>query len=362
MPAWIPAPLRHLGKRLRSHPVAPNDGLANAFDEKAHQSGFTLSDSQRRAISCMLLQLEQHSQGQPGGVYLHGPVGRGKSWLLDGFFQFVPIKAKLRWHFHDFFARLHEGVHRHQKTGNAIGLTLDELIGQSEVLCFDEFHVHDIGDAMLLTRLFEALFARGVLLVLTSNYPPEGLLPNPLYHQRFQPVIDLINRCMAISAVDGATDFRSLPANRALQRFAQGRYVWPGTDAQRHSLQMPDAQGMTLVVNNRLLHLQGAKGQQIRFTFEDLCEQPTAVIDYLALARQYSQWIIDGLDDLGACSLAAQQRFVNVVDVLYDQDLQLTLIGKRPLAESLDGPLPDLMRTRSRLGQLQQVGPALIEA
>lgn len=358
LPAWLPAPLRHLGKRLRHRAVAPSNDLAAAFDDKARRCGFTLSESQRQAIICLSQQVEQHRTGQATGVYLYGPVGRGKSWLLDSFFQWVPNPSKLRWHFHDFFARLHHGVHRHQATGNAIGITLDELIGQNDILCFDEFHVHDIGDAMLLTRLFEALFARGTLLVLTSNYAPEGLLPNPLYHQRFQPVIDLINHCMVIREVGGETDFRSLPVNRALQRFTQGRYVWPGTGAQRQSLHMPKGHGDTLMVNNRPLRVQGAEGDQIRFTFEDLCEQPTAVIDYLALARRYSHWIIEGLDGLEACSIAAQQRFVNVVDVLYDQDRQLTLIGSRPLAESLEGSLPDLMRTRSRLGQLQQMGPA----
>ncbi|WP_145127549.1 cell division protein ZapE [Pseudomonas sp. URMO17WK12:I11] len=354
MPAWIPVPLRFLNKRLRHGAAASSNDLAAAFGDKARRCGFTLSESQRQAIACMSQQIEQHRMGQATGVYLYGPVGRGKSWLLDGFFQWVPSQSKLRWHFHDFFARLHQGVHRHQASGDAIGMTLDELIGHNDILCFDEFHVHDIGDAMLLTRLFEALFARGTLLVLTSNYAPEGLLPNPLYHQRFQPVIDLINHCMVIKAVGGDTDFRSLPVNRALQRFTQGRYVC----AQRQSLHMPKGQGDTLMVNNRPLRMRGVAGDQIRFTFEDLCEQPTAVIDYLALARQYSHWIIEGLDDLGACSLAAQQRFVNVVDVLYDQDRQLTLIGSRPLAESLEGSLADLMRTRSRLGQLQQMGPA----
>ncbi|HAL68659.1 MAG TPA: cell division protein ZapE, partial [Pseudomonas sp.] len=239
MPAWIPAPLRHLGKRFSHCAAAPSNDLAAAFDDKARRCGFTLSESQRQAITCMSQQVEQHRAGHATGVYLHGPVGRGKSWLLDGFFQWVPSPAKLRWHFHDFFARLHQGVHRHQASGDAIGITLDELIGQNDILCFDEFHVHDIGDAMLLTRLFEALFARGTLLVLTSNYAPEGLLPNPLYHERFQPVIDLINHCMVIKEVGGETDFRSLPANRALQRFTQGRYIWPGTDMQRQSLHMP---------------------------------------------------------------------------------------------------------------------------
>jgi len=248
-------------------------------------------------------------------------------------------------------------MHRHRALDDALGATLDELLGACRVLCFDEFHVHDIGDAMLLTRLFTALFERGIWLLVTSNYAPEGLLPNPLYHERFLPVIRLINGRMQVLEVGGDTDFRSLPANREHQRFTQGHYVWPGTAEQRQALNVPGAQPATLDINKRSLRALAHQGRQVMFAFDDLCEQPTAVIDYLALAAQYDAWVIDGLGDLSDCSLAAQQRFVNLVDVLYDQDKQLTVIGQRPLDESLGGAITDLMRTRSRLGQLHRVGP-----
>ena len=356
MPAWIPTPLRQLGQRLRGAAAHQSELLA-WFEDKAHSRGYQLSDGQRRVIDCMARQLAQLEQGQPRSLYLYGSVGRGKSWLLDGFYQAVPVQAKKRLHFHDFFARLHQGMHRHRALDDALGATLDELIGDCRVLCFDEFHVHDIGDAMLLTRLFNALFSRGVFLLVTSNYAPEGLLPNPLYHERFLPVIRLINSSMEVLEVGGDTDFRSLPANREQQRFTQGHYVWPGTAAQRQALQVPAPRPVQLDVNKRPLRALAVEGRRVVLGFDDLCEKATAVIDYLVLAEQYDEWVIDGLDDLADCSLAAQQRFVNLVDVLYDQDRQVTVIGKRPLEESLGGPLADLMRTRSRLGQLQVVGP-----
>jgi len=356
LPAWIPTPLRQLGQRLRAN-TAPESELLAWFEDKACSRGYQLSDGQRRVIHSMAEQLAQLEHGQPCSLYLHGSVGRGKSWLLDGFFQAVPVEAKRRLHFHDFFARLHQGMHRHRALDDALGATLDELIGQCRVLCFDEFHVHDIGDAMLLTRLFTALFERGVFLLVTSNYAPEGLLPNPLYHERFLPVIRLINGRMQVLEVGGDTDFRSLPANREHQRFTQGHYVWPGTAEQRQTVNVPEAQPATLDINKRSLRVLASNDRQVMFAFDDLCEQPTAVIDYLALAAQYDAWVIDGLDDLSECSLAAQQRFVNLVDVLYDQDKQVTVIGRRPLDESLGGAIADLMRTRSRLGQLHQVGP-----
>lgn len=355
MSAWIPAPLRQLGQRLRT--AAPQQSeLLSWFEDKAASRGYQLSDGQRQVIHSMAAQLAQLKGGEPRSLYLHGSVGRGKSWLLDGFFQAVPVKAKQRLHFHDFFARLHQGMHQHRLLDDALGATLDELLGDCQVLCFDEFHVHDIGDAMLLTRLFNALFARGIFLLLTSNYAPEGLLPNPLYHERFLPVIRLINSSMQVLEVGGDTDFRSLPANREHQRFTQGHYVWPGNTAQRKALNVPAEQPLMLEVNKRPLRALAVEGRRVVLAFDDLCEQATAVIDYLVLARQYDEWIIDGLDDLAQCSLAAQQRFVNLVDVLYDQDRQVTVIARRPLGESLDGPLADLMRTRSRLGQLHQVG------
>ena len=359
MSAWIPTPLRHLRRRSRTD--AQRDcQLLSYFEDKARQRGYSLSEGQRRVIERMAQQLAALTDGQARSLYLYGSVGRGKSWLLDGFYQALEVEAKLRLHFHDFFARLHQGMHRHRGADNAMAATLDELIGDCQVLCFDEFHVHDIGDAMLLTRLFSALFERNVFVVLTSNYAPEGLLPNPLYHERFLPVIRLINSRMLVMEVGGDIDFRSLPANRAHQRFTQGHYVWPGTAEQRLALALPETQPLTLDINHRPLRALASQDRQVHFSFVDLCEQATAVVDYLELASRYDRWIIDDLEDLAECSLAAQQRFVNLIDVLYDQDCELVLIGHYPLEQSLGGAIADLMRSRSRLGQLHQVGTTVL--
>lgn len=355
MPTWLPSPLRQQQRRLSDSPG--QDRFIASFETQAHARGYRLSEGQRQVVRCMAEQLAALEQGRGRSLYLHGPVGRGKSWLLDGFFQVVEDPAKRRLHFHDFFARLHQGMFRHRASKDALGTALDELLEDCRVLCFDEFHVHDIGDAMLLTRLFEALFGRGIFLLVTSNYPPEGLLPNPLYHERFLPVIRLINSRMQVLEVTGEVDFRSLPANRQHQRFAQGHYVWPGNAVQRERLGVPAPRPIDLRINNRTLRAQASEGRLVMFSFDDLCEGPTAVIDYLELARHHDQWFIDGLDDLAQCSLAAQQRFVNLIDVLYDQDKQLVVIGRHPLAQSLGGAITDLMRTRSRLGQLRQMGP-----
>lgn len=353
---------RWLGKGLPAGTGhdASAQSVRDFFRHKASGQGYTLSQSQQRVIEYMAQQaslLFGTSNRITPGLYLFGAVGRGKSWLLDGFFQALPITQKRRLHFHQFFAQLHQGMFSHRQQDDALEVTLDELLQDCRVLCFDEFHVHDIGDAMLITRLFKALFRRRILLLVTSNYAPEGLLPNPLYHARFKPVIELINTHMQVMEVGGPHDFRSQARHAAHQIFTQGHYVWPATPAQRAALDLPPAQtpAVALVVGSRQLQARLCDGRRVGFTFNDLCEQPTAVMDYLELCRRFDRWIIDDLPVLGECSIAAQQRFINLIDVLYDQDKHLTLLGRLPLCESLEGHAIDLARTRSRLGQLQEV-------
>lgn len=348
---------RLLGKKTDVWGASP---IPAYFQKKAEQQGYTLSDGQIRAITALNREAQHLLYGQATrSLYLHGPVGRGKSWLLDGFFQALPIAEKQRVHFHDFFARLHQGMFAHREHEDALGVTLDQLLADCRVLCFDEFHVHDIGDAMLISRLFKALFQRDVLVLVTSNYPPEGLLPNPLYHERFKPVIDLIAARMDVLEVSAPQDFRSLPQAHAQQRFTRGHYVWPGTPAQRESLGVPATNGpaQTLTVGNRQLLCRDHQARTILFTFNDLCEQLTAVMDYLLLCQDFDHWIIDGLPQLAECPIAVQQRFINLVDVLYDQDKHLTLMGHQPLDKALEGQAIDLARTASRLQQLHMLCP-----
>jgi cell division protein ZapE len=354
-----------LGKAIAS----PASGNANHrvihdyFHHKALAQGYTLSHSQQRVIDCMARHATTLLPGSAAknlpGLYLHGAVGRGKSWLLDGFFQAIPLAQKQRLHFHEFFAQLHQGMFSHRERPDALESTLDELLQDCRVLCFDEFHVHDIGDAMLITRLFKALLRRGILLLLTSNYPPEGLLPNPLYHARFKPVIDLINTRMQVMEVGGPHDYRSQARTHTQQVFTQGRYVWPATPAQRQALNLPESgPHLALPVGTRHLPARHCEGRTVAFTFSDLCDHPTAVMDYLELCRRFDHWIIDELPSLSDCSIAAQQRFINLIDVLYDQDKHLVVLGQRSLRESLSGDAMDLARTRSRLGQLVEVREA----
>lgn len=345
-------------KRTRpaSDPVA-SQRLRDFFDQRAERQGYTLSAAQRAVIEAFAERagfLAAPTTKAPRSLYLHGAVGRGKSWLLDGFYQAATLTQKRRLHFHDFFAQLHQGMFRHRQHDDALAVTLDELLDDCRLLCFDEFHVHDIGDAMLITRLFKALFERGIFLVVTSNYPPAGLLPNPLYHERFLPVIRLIHSDMQVLEVGGAVDYRSLPQSGGGQRFTQGHYAWPGTPGQREARQLPaaDLPHFPLPVGNRVLRARAVDGRSICFDFTDLCEQPTAVLDYLELCKAFDTWFIDHLPLLEDCPIAVQQRLINLIDVLYDQDKCLTVVSQWPLEQALAASAIDLMRSRSRLGQL----------
>lgn len=361
-PRRLPLLRRLFGKTTASD-SAP--AIQRFFADKARQQGYTLSPSQLQVIDAMARQTAYLLDRRPTrSLYLHGAVGRGKSWLMDGFFQALPLPDKQRVHFHDFFARLHRGMFAHRQQADALGATLDQLLDGCRVLCFDEFHVHDIGDAMLITRLFKALFQRGILVLVTSNYPPQGLLPNPLYHQRFKPVIDLIGAHMDVMQVSAPQDYRGLAQNHQQQRFTHGQYVWPGTPAQRRELALPATAGppLALAVGSRQLQVRWHQARSLALTFNDLCEQPTAVMDYLLLCEDFDHWIIDDLPLLGECPIAVQQRFINLIDVLYDQDKHLTLLGQQPLDDALQGQAIDLARTRSRLGQLQQVSPLALKS
>lgn len=315
--------------------------LRDALLKNVSSSGYDLDDAQRAAID-RLAELGRERRG----VYLHGPVGRGKSFLADAFFDVLPVKRKRRVHFHAFFQELHTRISERLHEPGAVRKAVHELIGRTDVLAFDEFHLHDVGDAMLMTRLLETLRARQVMIIATSNYPPDGLLPNPLYHDHFLPGIALVKELMDTVELNGATDYRHL-RGRPRSRFETGEIV---TETES------PATPVTLNVNGRDITALGTEGTRIWFDFGDLCEKPTSTQDYLVLANSYDDWVITAVPTLRNCDREAQQRFANVVDVLVDRDVRLTLVSDHPLSEIVGGEALDLARTASRLELINTTG------
>lgn len=288
-----------------------------------------LDDVQRGAAAV----LDETARRLQGGVYLWGPVGRGKSMLMDRFFDSVRV-PKRRVHFHDFLGGLYADAH---------------LLDGCRLLCFDEFHVHDVGDATLVARLLRQIAERGITLVVTSNYPPTGLLPNPLFHHVFEPSIGWIERNLTVVAVHGPIDYRRQGVVNARDaRFASGAYV---LDAN-----LPDTPHRTVRPGNRAITALAVSGREIWFDFGGLCRDATAASDYLTLAETYDCWTISAVPRLRDTDPNAIRRFGNLVDVLYDKNVRLTLVAAAPLHELVEdawGHL-DVERLVSRLSLLRQ--------
>ncbi|WP_407444507.1 cell division protein ZapE [Rhodococcus sp. (in: high G+C Gram-positive bacteria)] len=314
------------------------------FDTAAAELGFALDDAQRRAVAT-LADVDRN-------VYLWGPAGRGKSWLMATYFAATPTDRKRRVHFHEFFRDLHLAIRRHRSNLSA---ALDELLSDVDLLCFDEFHVHDPADGKFIARLMPALLDRHIRVVLTSNYPPRSLLPNPLFHDDFLPTIELIERSLTVVEIDGALDYRTM--SRHGDGFAAGWWVTPGTAEQRARLGLrsphPDERKI-LTPAGYPVHVRRVADHSLWFDFGELCGTSTAPVDYLALARRHSEWVIEGVPDLRTAGREPAQRFANLVDVLYDRDVTPFFLAATSVDVVADGArLPvDIARTVSRLGLL----------
>ncbi|WP_284986526.1 cell division protein ZapE [Arthrobacter sp. fls2-241-R2A-172] len=363
-------PTLGIGPAVRSARLAMVDDIA----DDAGRSGFELEYSQRQAaerLAAFGAQLTGRrralSRKVPRSLYLHGPVGRGKTWLMDSFYARLPVR-KRRVHFHDFFRSLHAGTHGPAAgNGTMIQKSVDALLADIDVLFFDEFHVHDVGDGMFIARLLRDAAKRRIPLVVTSNYAPDDLLPNPLWHEHFVPTIQAIKDMMDIVEISGALDYRRVPAGadspeNPSEGFRSGRIITPGTPAQlgRLGLFTPaPIQSRVLTPTTHPIVVRNSDPDLLWVGFDELCGGLTSPADYLALADSYATWVIDDVPSPAGNHPAlapAWQRFSNVVDVLHDQDITLFLVGKGPLDWDGAGSgsvMPvDLARIASRLSLL----------
>jgi len=298
-------------------------------------------------------------------VYIWGAVGRGKSLLMDMFYDTLNLPYKRRVHFHAFMQEVHAAAHTWRKEieGGKIKIELlaavaHDIARQSKVLCLDELQVTDVADAMILSKLFTALLEEGVTVVITSNHPPEELYLGGLQREKFMDFVHLIYERMDVLELASPLDYRMLQI-----RAMQAVYMWPLSEKADEALNEmfarlthhADIMPMVIEVQGRKLKIPQCYGGIARFHFADLCEQPLGAADYLTIARRFHTVFISDIPKLGAEKRNEARRFVTLIDTLYDHRVKLICTAATPPAElyaSGDGTF-EFQRTISRLAEMQ---------
>ena len=292
----------------------------------------------------------------PRGVYMYGGVGRGKSFLMDCFFNAVPLKRKVRLHFHEFMREVHRELAVLQGTQNPLDVLGARIAKRYKLICFDEFHVADITDAMILHRLLVALFDNGVGFVTTSNFEPDGLYPGGLHRDRILPAIALLNERMEVINVDNGTDYRRRTLENAkLYHCPLGPEADAAMAAMFDQLAEVHDEDPVLHIEAREIRALRRAGGVVWFDFRELCGGPRSQNDYLEIATQFHTVLLSGVPHLPVNMASPARRFTWLVDVLYDRRVKLVVSAAVPPEDIYtEGPLAhEFPRTVSRLNEMQ---------
>jgi cell division protein ZapE len=290
----------------------------------------------------------------PKGVYLWGGVGRGKSFLMDAFFLCVPLVRKRRVHFHHFMREIHRELDELKGTEDPIAAAAERTAKRWRLICFDEFHVSDIADAMILGRFLAQTMDRGVEFVMTSNYAPDQLYPSGLQRERFLPAIEFLKARLDVLEVDNGTDYRRLKMERV-----KVYHTGPGSEAALapifESLKDVEEEDHPLDVEGRRIPYRRRAGGLVWFDFAALCGGPRSYADYVDLARRFHTVILSGVPCMGPRNADAARRFTWLVDVFYDDRVKLIVSAEGP-PEALfteGANRAEFVRTASRLHEMQ---------
>jgi cell division protein ZapE len=338
------------------------------YEQSLARRGFAADASQRRAVERLQRLFEEWSAYKkrrntalrrllvkpplPKGVYLWGPVGRGKSFLMDAFYLCVPLVRKRRVHFHHFMREIHRELDELKGTEDPIAAAAERTARRYRLVCFDEFHVSDIADAMILGRYLEKVMDLGVAFVMTSNYAPGQLYPNGLQRERFLPAIALLESRLDVVEVDGGTDYRRLKMEQVQVYHLNNESVLESIFAE---LKDVEEEKQPLDVEGRVIAYRKRAGGLVWFDFAALCGGPRSYADYVDLTKRFHTVILSGVPRMSAKQSDAARRFTWLVDVLYDERLKLVLSAEAPPEELFtEGDnSADFQRTVSRLHEMQ---------
>ncbi len=346
--------------------------VKEAYEAELQQRGYTSDPAQLRAVQALErcatewrafkakrsnpLKKLINRPDIPRGVYLYGGVGRGKSFLMDCFFGAVPLKRKTRLHFHEFMREVHRELAALQGTVNPLDVLARRMAKKYRLICFDEFHIADITDAMILHRLLTALFDHGVGFVTTSNFTPDGLYPHGLHRDRILPAIALLNQQLEVVNVDNGTDYRRRTLEQLkLYHVPLGAGVDAALQDAFERLAETQDEEPVLHIEARVIQARRKAGGLVWFDFKSLCGGPRSQNDYLEIATQFHTVLLSDVPHMPVRMASEARRFTWLVDVLYDRRVKLIMSAAVP-AQALytEGPLVhEFARTVSRLNEMQ---------
>ncbi|WP_163560898.1 cell division protein ZapE [Halomonas sp. NO4] len=291
------------------------------------------------------------------GLYFWGGVGRGKTYLMDTFYEALPFPDKMRTHFHRFMQRVHNELEHYKGEKNPLTLVAGKFAAEARVICFDEFFVKDITDAMILANLLEALFARDVVLVATSNIVPDELYKDGLQRARFLPAIELLKRHCEVVNVDSGIDYRLRALERA-EIFHAPLDAAAETELARSFREIAGHAGeedVAIEINHRILKARRLHDDVVWFDFRELCDGPRSQNDYIELAREYHTVLVSNVTCMSGATEDQARRFINLVDEFYDRGVKLLMSAEAPVERLYaDGRLAfEFQRTLSRLQEMQ---------
>jgi cell division protein ZapE len=347
-------------------------GVRQLFAETLAERGYTADPAQLRAIDALERCENEWADYKarrsnviakilmrppiPRGVYMHGGVGRGKSFLMDCFFQSVPLTRKTRLHFHEFMREVHRELQDLKGQQNPLEELGRRIARRFRLICFDEFHVADVTDAMILHRLLDSMFASRVSIVTTSNFEPDALYPHGLHRDRILPAIALLKQKLEVISVDNGIDYRRRTLEHVkLYHTPLGEVADAALRQAFEELAEARDESPLLHIEHRELRALRRAGGVVWFDFATLCGGPRSQNDYLELAQQFHTLILSNVPQMPPRLASEARRFTLLVDVLYDRRVKLILSAAVPAEELYnEGPLAhEFPRTVSRLQEMQ---------